>query len=208
MIRRHPPYVKPIMSTTEPSAPILPGSPRRADARRNYERVLVAAREAFAEGGESTALEEIARRAGVGIGTLYRHFPTRQALLEALYVNEVQEVTRSAAQLDDADPWTALSVWFERLIGYLATKRALAHELLDYLDKDAELFRECRSALFAAGEPLLERAQAAGVVRPDVDFADVLHMVAGITKMPASEPAQVEHVLRVALDGLRYRQPS
>jgi AcrR family transcriptional regulator len=192
------------MSATEPFAQTLPG-PKRADARRNYERVLAAAREAFAEGGESTALEEIARQAGVGIGTLYRHFPTRQALLEALYVNEVQEVTRSAAELEDADPWKALSVWFERLIGYLATKRALAHELLDYLDQDAELFTECRSALFAAGEPLLKRAQDAGVVRPDVAFSDVLHMVGGITKMPATEPGQVEHVLRVALDGLRYR---
>lgn len=192
------------MSATEPSMQSV-APPKRADARRNYDRVLVAAREAFAEGGESTALEEIARRAGVGIGTLYRHFPTRQALLEALYVNEVQAVSRSAAQLEDADPWNALSLWFERLIGYLATKRALAHELLDYLDQDAPLFRECRSALFAAGEPLLKRAQDAGVVRPDVDFSDVLHMVGGITKMPASEPGQVEHVLRVALDGLRYR---
>src|SRR5581483_6265203 len=98
-------------SATEPTTPTQLGGPKRADARRNHERVLTAAREAFAEGGESTALEEIARRAGVGIGTLYRHFPTRQALLEALYVNEVQEVTRSAVQLDDADPWTALSSW-------------------------------------------------------------------------------------------------
>ena len=71
--------------------------------------MLTAAREAFAEGGESTALEEIARRAGVGIGTLYRHFPNRQALLEALYVNEVEEVCRSAAELDGGDPWEALS---------------------------------------------------------------------------------------------------
>jgi AcrR family transcriptional regulator len=167
--------------------------------------VLAAAREAFAEGGESTALEQIARRAGVGIGTLYRHFPSRQALLEALYVNELEGVCRSAEPLDDADPWQSLNDWFERLIGYLTTKRALAHELLDYLDADAPLFRECRAALFAAGEPLLKRAQDAGVVRADVEFSDVLHMVAGITKMPASEPGQVEHVLRVALDGLRYR---
>jgi AcrR family transcriptional regulator len=193
------------MSATQGSAQTTPGSPKRADARRNYERVLTAAREAFAEGGESTALEEIARRAGVGIGTLYRHFPTRQALLEALYVNEVEEVSHSAAQLDDADPWKALSVWFERLIGYLATKRALAHELLNYLDEDAPLFRECRAAVFAAGEPLLKRAQDAGVVRPDVDFSDVMHMVGGITRMPASDPGQIEHVLRIALDGLRYR---
>jgi AcrR family transcriptional regulator len=167
--------------------------------------VLAAAREAFAEGGESTALEEIARRAGVGIGTVYRHFPNRQALLEALYVNEVEEICRSAAQLDNSDPWQALNDWFERLISYLATKRALAHELLNYLDADAPLFKECRAELFGAGEPLLKRAQDAGVVRQDVDFSDVLHMVGGITKMPANEPGQLEHVLRVALDGLRYR---
>jgi AcrR family transcriptional regulator len=193
------------MSATDTSAQTTPGRPKRADARRNHERVLTAAREAFAEGGESTALEEIARRAGVGIGTLYRHFPTRQALLEALYVNEVAEVSRSAAELDDADPWKALSDWFERLIGYFATKRALAQELVNYLDPDAPLFRECRAALFAAGEPLLKRGQDAGVVRTDVDFSDLLHMVGGITKMPASDPGQIEHVLHIALDGLRYR---
>src|SRR3954465_786648 len=95
-------FVKPIaMSTAETR-------PKRADARRNYEKVLAAAREAFAEGGESTALEEIARRAGVGIGTLYRHFPNRQALLEAVYVDEVDGICRSAADLDATDPWEAL----------------------------------------------------------------------------------------------------
>lgn len=192
------------MSTSEIPASIA-AAPRRADARRNRERVLAAAREAFAEGGESTALEQIARRAGVGIGTLYRHFPNRQVLLEALYVNEVEEVCRSAEELAEDDPWQALNDWFDRLIGYLITKRALAHELMDYLDQDAPLFQNCRTALFAAGEPLLARAQDAGAVRTDVDFSDVLHLVAGITKMPAGDRGQLEHVLRVALDGLRYR---
>src|SRR3954469_15486865 len=103
------------MSTTEP----LLTRPKRADARRNYDKVLAAAREAFAEGGESTALEEIARRAGVGIGTLYRHFPNRQALVEALYLDEVDEVCRTAAELDGADPWEALNGWFESFIGYI-----------------------------------------------------------------------------------------
>jgi AcrR family transcriptional regulator len=191
-------------NTTEASAEALLARPKRADARRNYEKVLAAAREAFAEGGESTALEEIARRAGVGIGTLYRHFPNRQALLEALYVDEVEEVCRSAAQLDAADPWEALSEWFERFIAYLATKRALAHELLNYLDKDAPLFQVCRASLFAAGEPLLQRAQQAGAVRPDAEFGEVMQMVMGIAKIPTSDPTQVEHILRIALDGLRY----
>jgi AcrR family transcriptional regulator len=193
------------MSTTEASAQTLITRPKRADARRNYEKVLAAAREAFAEGGESTALEEIARRAGVGIGTLYRHFPNRQALLEALYVDEVEELCRSAAELEGSDPWEALEGWFERFIGYMATKRALAAELLNYLDHDAPLFQVCRGSLFAAGEPLLKRAQEAGVVRPDVNIGEVIQMVVGIGKIPTSDPGQIERILRVALDGLRYR---
>jgi AcrR family transcriptional regulator len=193
------------MSTIDTPTQTLLARPKRADARRNYEKVLAAAREAFAEGGESTALEEIARRAGVGIGTLYRHFPSRQALLEALYLDEVEEVCRSAAQLDGADPWEALNGWFERFIAYLATKRALAHELLNYLDKDASLFQASRASLFAAGEPLLERAQQAGVVRQDVTIAEVIQMVIGIAKIPAADPSQTERILRIALDGLRYR---
>jgi AcrR family transcriptional regulator len=193
------------MSTLDTPAQTLLTRPKRADARRNYEKVLAAAREAFAEGGESTALEEIARRAGVGIGTLYRHFPNRQALLEALYIGEVEEVCRSAAELDGADPWEDLSGWFAGFSGYLATKRALAHELLNYMDQDASLFQVCRESLFAAGEPLLRRAQEAGVVRQDVTIAEVIQLVAGIGKIPSSDPAQIEHILRIALDGLRYR---
>jgi AcrR family transcriptional regulator len=193
------------MPTTETSAQTLLSRPKRADARRNYDKVLAAAREAFAEGGESTALEEIARRADVGIGTLYRHFPSRQALLEALYVDEVEEVCRSAAELDGAEPWEAFSAWIERLIAYVATKRALAHELQNYLDHDASLFQVCRASLFAAGEPLLARGQDAGVIRPDVTIAEVIQLVVGIAKIPAVNPAQTEHILRIAVDGLRYR---
>jgi AcrR family transcriptional regulator len=193
------------MNTAEPTTRTLITRPKRADARRNYDKVLAAAREAFAEGGESTALEEIARRAGVGIGTLYRHFPNRQALLEALYVDEVEEVCRSAAQLDDAGPWEALEAWFERFIGYIATKQALAGELLKYVDRDARLFHASRAALFEAGEPLLTRAQQAGVVRTDVDIAEVIQMVIGIAKIPAADPGQTERMLKIALDGLRYR---
>ena len=201
-------------STATPAAPsqtpdaspqALLARPKRADARRNYEKILAAARDAFAEGGESTALEEIARRAGVGIGTLYRHFPNRQALLEALYLNEVEAVCTSASQFEDGDPWEALNGWFDRLVAYLATKRALSHELLNYLDTDASLFRDSRACLFAAGEPLLKRAQDAGAVRPDVEFSDVMHMVIGIGKIPTSDPTQIDHIRRIALDGLRFR---
>jgi AcrR family transcriptional regulator len=194
------------MTTTDASVQTLISRPKRADARRNYEKVLAAARDAFAESGESTSLEEIARRAEVGIGTLYRNFPNRQALLEALYVDEVEDVCRVAAELEDGgDPWEALSSWFERLIGYIATKQALAGELLNYLEKDAPLFASCRTVLWAAGEPLLKRAQESGVVRPDVSIGDVIQMVVGIAKIPTSEPGQTEHLVRVALDGLRHR---
>ena len=181
--------------------------PMRADARRNYDKVIAAAREAFAEGGVATSLEEIARRAGVGIGTLYRHFPTRQALLEAVYAHEVDQLCRSAADLDGADAWDELVGWLRRFVGYLATKQALAHELLEYVDRDAPLFKSCRASMFAAGQPLLERAQQAGVVRPDADFSELIQMVGGIAKIPGAEPAQIDHILDIALDGLRY-QPS
>jgi AcrR family transcriptional regulator len=193
------------MNTTDAAQPPLLARPKRADARRNYEKVLAAAREAFAEGGESTALEEIARRAGVGIGTLYRNFPNRQALLEALYVDEVEEICRSAEELEGAEPWEALSGWFDRFIGYIATKQALLAELLNYVDRDAQLFRNSREALFRAGEPLLRRAQEAGVVRADVEIGQLIQMVMGIAKIPTADRRQTEHMLRIALDGLRYR---
>lgn len=193
-------------STVEPEHVLLQ-RPKRADARRNQEKVLAAAREAFLEGGESTSLEEIARRAGVGIGTLYRHFPNRQALIEALYADEVEELSRSAAGLEHADPWDAVVVWFESFVAYLATKRALVDELMNYMDRDAPLFHACRASMWAAGEPLLKRAQDAGVVRSDVDFGEVLSMMMGIGKIPTDDPAQTERMFRIVLDGLRYGSP-
>jgi AcrR family transcriptional regulator len=186
---------------------VLPQRPKRADALRNYDKVLSAARAAFAERGVSTSLEEIARRAGVGIGTLYRNFPNRQALLEAVYVGEVEDLCRSASELDGLSPWDAFEAWAHRLVAYLATKQALAHELLEYVDRDAPLFKTCRESLFAAGQPLLERAQRARAMRPDTDLWEIIQMVGGIAKIPASEPGQIEHILEIALDGLRYRAP-
>jgi AcrR family transcriptional regulator len=196
------------MSTTaasETADELGPSRPKRADARRNYDKVIAAAREAFAEGGSETSLEEIARRAEVGIGTLYRHFPTRQALLEAVYVDEVQALCRSAADLAELPPWDALVAWLHRFVEYMVTKQALAPELLNYVGRGAEVFKDCRAALSAAGEPLLERAQQARVARTDTDLAEVIQMVGGIAKIPATEPGQIEHILEMALDGLRYR---
>jgi len=195
------------MSTTEPLDETLLHRPRRADARRNYDKVVAAAREAFAERGDATSLEEIARRAGVGIGTLYRNFPNRQALLEAVYVDEVESLCRSAAELESLPPWDAFSAWMHRLVGYLATKHALAHELLEYLDRDAPLFKNCRAALMTAGQPLLERAQQAQAVRADTSLWDIIQMAGAVAKIPGAERDQIEHILTIALDGLRYRPP-
>lgn len=182
-----------------------PERPKRADARRNYDKVLGAAREAFTEGGSSTSLEEIARRAGVGIGTLYRHFPNRQALLEAVYVGEVEDLSRSAADFADLPPWEALVGWLNRFTGYLATKQALAHELMEYMDPSAPLFQECRGLMYTAGEPLLARAQQAGVVRQDTDLPQIIQMVMGISRINTADPEAIRHILDVALDGLRFR---
>jgi AcrR family transcriptional regulator len=180
----------------------------RADARRNYQKVLAAARDAFQEGGAETSLEEIARRAGVGIGTLYRHFPTRQALLEAVYVDEVEQLCGSVAELAGLEPWDAFAAWLQRFVSYMQTKQALAQELLDYVGgRDAPLFQSCRTSMYAAGGPLLERAQAARVVREDTDLAEIIQLVGGIAKMSGTEPGQIDHILGIALDGLRWRGP-
>ena len=195
------------MSTAESTPATLPARPKRADALRNYEKLISAARDAFAEDGTSTSLEEIARRAEVGIGTLYRHFPTRQALLEAVYVEEVQALSASAADLADLPPWDALVGWLRRFVGYMATKQALAQELLSYVDRDATVFQACRGELYAAGEPLLKRAQDAGAVRADTNLVEVIQMVGGISKI-AAPPQEITHILDVALDGLRYRDPA
>ncbi|MGH2870727.1 MAG: TetR/AcrR family transcriptional regulator [Solirubrobacteraceae bacterium] len=193
------------MTTTDPVDSALARRPKRADARRNYDKILAAARDAFAERGTSTSLEEIARRAEVGIGTLYRNFPNRQSLLEAVYVDEVDGLCRSAAELDGLPPWDAFAAWVDRLVGYLATKQALAQELLEYFDRDAPLFQACRASLFTAGQPLLERAQQAQAVRVDTNLSEIIQIVGGIAKIPAAEPNQTQHMLEIALDGLRYR---
>ncbi len=193
------------MTPAETQTP--PQPPKRADARRNYEKLFVAAREAFSEDGAEASLEDIARRANVGIGTLYRHFPTRQALLEAVYVDEVEALSQSATELADLPPWDALSAWLRRYVSYATTKRALAQEL-NASAGETTVFQTCKGAIFAAGEPLLQRAQEAGVVRRDTDFTDIARMVFGIAAIPATDPEQIERILDVALDGLRYRAPS
>ena len=178
--------------------------PMRADARRNHDNLVAAARAAFTAGGTSAPLEDIAERAGVGIGTLYRHFPTRQALLEAVYVDEVEAMARAATDLAVLPPWDALSQWLHQYVGFAATKRALNEALVE-ADPDSDVLLSCRTFITDAGTALVERAQRAGVVRPDTNFMDVVRMVSGIAMVPAADPEQTKRLLELALDGLRYQ---
>ncbi|WP_458249422.1 TetR/AcrR family transcriptional regulator [Streptomyces sp. MAI_2237] len=175
--------------------------PHRKDAARNYDALLTAAREAFAAHGAEASLEDIARRAGVGIGTLYRNFPTRRDLFESVYADEVNELVRVAREVGELEPWEALTAWLRRFTGYMVTKRAVREALND----ESEIFQACRDSMYAAGGPLFERAQAAGEARKDMDFTDLLRMVAGITATAFDDDAQRDRVLAIALDGVRGR---
>jgi AcrR family transcriptional regulator len=189
---------------SETHAQIQVQRPMRADARRNYEKLVAAALAVFADQGTSASLEAVAERAGVGIGTLYRHFPTRQALLEAVYADEVEAMARAASDLADRPPWEAVSEWLHQYVGFAATKRALMDMMLD-ADPDSDVLATCRAALSQAGGGLIGRAQAAGLVRPDVEFLDVARMVGQIGVAPNTDQEQKERMLAIVLDGLRAR---
>ena len=179
---------------------ILLAQTRQADRDK-----IAAARDAFTSEGEDASLEGIARRADVGIGTLYRNFPTRQALLEAVYIEEVEGICRAVREFEGQEPWQALTGWLRRFADYATTKKALAGELMAYMDEGSAMFLQCRHAIKDAGTPLLEAAQRSGDVRPDVRFMDVVRMIGGIATIPNAEPGQVDRILAVALDGLRAR---
>jgi AcrR family transcriptional regulator len=183
--------------------------PQRADARRNHDTILATARDAFAEGGSSISMAEIARRSGVGMATLYRNFASRQSLLEALYFANITELARSAADLTDLPPWDALTVWLRRFASFFATKQAIATELLDCVDGTTPVFNGSRQAVFAAAQPLFDRAKQSGDVRADATLEQVMDMVGGIAKIPSTQPGHVDRILDIALDGLRARhQPT
>jgi AcrR family transcriptional regulator len=188
------------MSQTE-----TPPPPRhkRIDARANHDKLVTAARALFTDKSTSAPLEEVAERAGVGIGTLYRHFPTRQALLEAVYVDEVEAMARAAADLAGLPPWDALSQWLHHYVGFAATKRALNEALME-TDPNSDVLLTCRTAIAGAGTALVERAQRAGVVRADTNFMDVVRMVGAIAMVPTEDTEQKRRLLELALDGLRY----
>ncbi|WP_436529108.1 TetR/AcrR family transcriptional regulator [Actinoplanes sp. HUAS TT8] len=184
-----------------PDVPVAVRRPQRADARRNFDALLAAAREIFAESSTDASLEEIARRAGVGIGTLYRNFPTRRDLFEAVYIEEINQLSAAALAVADQPPWEALRSWLDRFVQYVVTKRAV----VDALNRDSELFKSCRITMYAAGEPLMQRAREAGQVRPDASFDDVLRMISGLVSGAFVDEAQRARVIDFALDGIRIR---
>jgi AcrR family transcriptional regulator len=180
----------------------------RADAVRNRERVLEAAKAVFSAGGAEASLEAVARSAGVGIGTLYRHFPTREALFEAVYRREVQHLADLAEQLkQEAQPLDALRHWMRSIVKFVATKKGMSAALALAAYKNSELFSYSFDRLTQAIGGLLERAIAAGEIRDDITPEDLLRALVGMCYMH-DQPGWQTSVLRlvdVFVDGLRTR---
>ncbi|MBF6465316.1 TetR/AcrR family transcriptional regulator [Nocardia beijingensis] len=180
--------------------------PLRADARRNRERVLAAAQEAFAAEGLSVPLDEIARRAGVGAGTVYRHFPTKEALFEAAIADRVDRIIALARELADAaEPVAAFFDFLARLVAEGSVKRDLADAVGG---PDAPEYLRPVHGLNAAIGTLLTRAQQAGGVRGDIEVEDLMRVIKGAflaTHGTAASPAQRERTFAVVFDGLRAR---
>jgi AcrR family transcriptional regulator len=181
--------------------------PLRADARRNRDLLLETAAEVFEERGVDAPLEEIARRAGVGIGTLYRHYPTRDAVVEAVYRREV-EILCSGVQalLAEHDPVTALRTWMRSFAVYVARKRGMATALKAMVGIDSELFRESHERIESAITVLVRTAAATGAIRTDIEPMDLLRGMSGIC-MAGDMPGSTERTARLVdllIDGMRY----
>jgi AcrR family transcriptional regulator len=182
--------------------------PLRADARRNYDRLLVAAREAVMREGAEVSLDDIAKRAGVGSGTLYRHFPNRQALLETVFKDQIQQLYERGEALLAAghEPGAALEDWLHAFQTYLVSYRGLAVTLQGLYTHTDELFTESHAQLRHAVDTLLERAQAAGVIRAGVTGSDLLRLISGIalaTEVGPADEQRVDRLFAVVMDGLR-----
>lgn len=202
------------MSTiAKPDTPIANlDTPRslRADARRNYERLIRAADAQFMEQGAAASLEDIARRAAVGIGTLYRHFPTRDDLIaQVLYQSTAALVERADALLDAASPAVALAQWLRAMVTYVTTYRGLTAALANsYVGSGTQLCSNCEH-IAKAGGALLARAQAAGEIRRDADIKEVIltaHSAAWIAEQ-TKEPEAADRLLGILFDGLRTIRP-
>ena len=178
--------------------------PMRADARRNHGRLVVAARELFNEHGPEASLDDIARRAGVGAGTLYRHFPSRQALLAAVYLHDVEQIASRADELaTQYPPDEALHRWLRHQLDYVTSLQGLGGAIKAMLSGDHETLAICRDTMRAAVGRLLVPAQEAGLIREDVEPANVLRLVHGVGMACEAAPEQAELLLRIVIDGLR-----
>jgi AcrR family transcriptional regulator len=183
-----------------------PAEQQRADARQNHIRLITAATQAFAEKGADAPLEDIARRAGVGIGTLYRHFPTRLDLQAAVFRNQVVSVCGEGdALLETATPEQAFTAWMRSLNAYLVTKRGLSHALIEAVGIESELISSCWVAMRETTERLLRSGQQAGVIRSDVSATDVMRLVHGVAVSTERAPDRADALLSIMLDGLRFR---
>jgi AcrR family transcriptional regulator len=182
--------------------------PLRADAQLNHDRVLEAAARAFARDGSESSLKAIARDAGVGIGTLYRRFPTRESLIEATYRNETARLSAAAPELLASTPaGKALRVWMDQFVDYMAAKHGMADALRVILAAEDGLRMQTRDLLTGALAALLAAGAAAQAIRPDIDPGDVLMSLGGITLI-AGEPGQrdqARRLLDLLMDGLTIR---
>jgi AcrR family transcriptional regulator len=185
------------------------GRARRADARRNYDQLIEQARAAFAESGVDASLDEIARRAGVASGTLYRHFPTRLDLIEAVLAEQMAELAGlGRGLLTGEDEFGALSTWLRAALLHALTYRGLAGAVMNSaLDRDNGLVSSWHAEMFEVGSALLARARQAGVIVADADDADVLKMIGAIAWAAQDTPdrtAQADRLLALLLNGLRH----
>ena len=179
-----------------------PSLARRADAERNRDKILATARSAFADSEAEISMAEISRRAGVGMATLYRNYPGRRELLEALYSDEVNAVCEAAATVDGETPGATLVAWLHRFFAFTVSKRHIASELLKQTDRSDPLFDNNRARVIAAGRPLLAAAQRAHEIRDDLALEQVLDMVIAIATIHG-DTRYLEPILQTALDGLR-----
>lgn len=183
--------------------------PRRADAQRNYDRLVAAARAATEEHGERVSLEDVARDAGVAIGTLYNHFPTRQDLLAATFVNETDQLRARALELlDAASPADALVEWLRLHLHYSARGRSLGALVMSWKYVEGSEMQLAFAAMRTAGEPLLARAVDQGDVRDDAQLIDILRLVWGIefiTTQASAPPERVDAMFDIVIAGLQPR---
>ncbi len=175
---------------------------RRADAERNRDKILAAARTAFADPEAEISMAEISRRAGVGMATLYRNFPGRRELIEALYTDEVDAVCQAAGTFEAETPGAALLAWLHRFVAFITTKHDIASELLKHTDGSNPVFGNSRARVIAAGRPLLLAAQQAHEVRENLTLEQILDMTIAIATIHG-DPDYLEPILQTALDGLR-----